>query len=92
MSGTIFSSEESFSKKKNGFHLNLAFQSLEEIPADIIRKHACRTTSIDLSYNNFKYLFIPMFLCVTVLQPLCSLSSATLVMLNHNFLYKFGHN
>lgn len=56
MSGTIFSSEESFSKKKNGFHLNLAFQSLEEIPADIIRKHACRTTSIDFSYNNFKEL------------------------------------
>ena len=38
-------------------YLNLAFQGIEDIPSTMIRKYARGTTSLDLSYNNFRYPF-----------------------------------
>lgn len=40
-----------------GFSLSLSYQGLDEISEDVIKKHSKETTSIDLSYNIFKYLF-----------------------------------
>lgn len=58
MSKSLFTASGSIKKKIDSFPLNLAYQGLTEIPEDVIHKHAIRTSSLDLSYNNLKYLFL----------------------------------
>ena len=49
-----------------GFCLSLSYQGLDEIPEDVVKKHFKETTSIDLSYNIFKYLFISTYYSVSL--------------------------
>ena len=54
---SVFIGTDVVADKREGFSLSLSYQGLNEIPEDIIKKNSRRTTSLDLSYNIFKYLF-----------------------------------
>jgi len=54
---SVFIGKDIVVDKKEGFSLSLSYQGLNEIPEDVIKKNSRKTTSLDLSYNIFKYPF-----------------------------------